>query len=65
MSDEKLPRRSRVDLQTNPERVLYNAVGVIENMGADIRLTEAVTLIEKARSLVSEVVDEQLREVKF
>ncbi len=58
MSNE-IPRRNRLDLNTPAELSIYNAIQEVEKVGADVKLTEAVTLMAKAKELVSDWVDEQ------
>lgn len=53
-------RRINLDLYEPAEWAIRNAILEVESMGADIRLTNAVMLLEKARNLVSDVVDERL-----
>lgn len=61
--DEKLPspRRNYQDRWTTAEVAIQNAVWEIEKQGADERLTEAVILLNKAKDLVSDVVDKNLK----
>jgi len=54
------PRRNRIDLLTPAEKAIYDAVQEVEKAGADVRLTESVILLSKARDLVADYVDEQL-----
>lgn len=56
MSDE-IQRRARLDLNTPAERAVYDAMLEVEKLPADVRLTEAVTLLGKARDLVADYVD--------
>lgn len=53
-----VPRRNRLDLNTEAELAIYNAVQEAEKMGADVKLTEAVILLQKAKDLVADYVDE-------
>jgi hypothetical protein len=59
MGDEipVIPRRNRIDLMQTPELLIYNAMLEIEDMEADVGLTEAVMLLKKARDLVSDYID--------
>lgn len=59
-STENLPRRIRIDQSVPAELAIRNAVDEIEKMGADVRLTNAQVLLEKARELVADYVDENL-----
>jgi hypothetical protein len=52
-------RRHRLDLMDASERAIQHAMGEIEKIGADTRLTEAQTLLQKAKDLVSDFLDDQ------
>lgn len=52
------PRRNRLDLNTPEEMAIRNAVEKVEKMGADVKLTEAVVLLDKARELVADYIDQ-------
>ncbi|GMV18617.1 MAG: hypothetical protein AMXMBFR56_68410 [Polyangiaceae bacterium] len=56
MTDD-IPRRSQLHLMTPPENAIYNAMCVVEQAGCDVRLTEAVNLLQKARDRVADFVD--------
>lgn len=51
------PRRNRLDLNTPAEKAIYDAMQEVEKVGADVRLTEAVILLSKARELIADFVD--------
>lgn len=53
-----LSRRIHVELQTPSEKAIGDALKLVENMGADPRLTEASVLLSQARSKVADYVDE-------
>lgn len=53
------PRRARLDLYEPAEKSIHSAVEYIENMGADVRLTDAVIMLQKAKDKVSDYIDEQ------
>ena len=58
MSDSSnVPRRARLDLWTKAERAIYDAVQEVEGVGADVRLTDAVVLLQAARDSVADYVD--------
>lgn len=62
-----IPRRIRLDLNVPAELAIRAATDAVEGMGADVRLTEAVVLLGRAREQVSDFVDAQdarNREVK-
>lgn len=51
------PRRIRIDQLTPAELAIYEAVQAVERAGADVRLTEAVILLQRARDRVADFVD--------
>jgi hypothetical protein len=53
------PRCAQLEHMTPAERTIYDAVVLIEGLGADVRLTRAQTLLCEARELVAAWVDEQ------
>lgn len=58
---DDFPRRSRLPFCIPAEMAITNAVNELEKVGADIKLTEAVILLGKARDLLSDYVDSQLQ----
>lgn len=56
MSDE-IPRRNQINRWTAAERAIAAAVEEVERAGADVRLTDAVTLLDAARHSVADYVD--------
>jgi hypothetical protein len=54
---EGFSRRNRLDLNTPAELSIYNAIQEVEKVGADIKLTEAVNMLSKARELVADYID--------
>ena len=46
-----------MDLWTPAERAIYDAVQVVETVGADLRLTDAVRYLDLARRSVAAFVD--------
>ena len=52
-----IPRRIRVDLFTPAEKAIYDAVTAVEAAGCDVRLTDAVNLLQAARNKVADFVD--------
>ena len=59
----KIPRKIRHDLHTPAEIAITKAMEAVEIAGCDMRLTEAVCLLEEARSKVSSFIDEELTKV--
>lgn len=57
-----VPRRNRLDLNTTAELAITNAMQEIEKLGCDVRLTESVVLLEKAKNLLSDYIDDTLKE---
>lgn len=51
------PRRNMINKMTPAELSIYNATQEVEKIGADVRLTEAIVLLTKARELVADFVD--------
>lgn len=59
MSDE-FPRRGRIDLNVVAEHAIRKAMEAVEDLGADVKLTEAVVLLGKAHDAVADYVDANL-----
>lgn len=53
----EIPRRNRIDKFTPAERAIYDAVQAVEAMAADVRLTDAVILLQAARDSVADYID--------
>ena len=56
---ENLPRRNQLDLLTPAELAIFEAMQAVEKIGADEKLTEAVIILQKARDLVADFIEEQ------
>lgn len=56
MSDE-IPRRARIDKMTFAERAILLAIWAVEEMPADVRLTNAVIQLGQAQGRVADYVD--------
>jgi len=56
----EFPRRSILSSMVPAEVAIYNAVEEVEKLAADVRLTEAVILLTKARSLVADFIDAEI-----
>ena len=54
---EETPRRNDLLRFTPAEKAIYDAMGKVEEMGADVLLTDAVRLLGEAREKVAEYVD--------
>lgn len=59
MNDE-IPRRARVDFNVMAEHAIREAMQSVEDLGADVKLTEAVVLLGKAKDAVADYVDANL-----
>lgn len=51
------PRRNMINEMTPAELSIYNATQEVEKIGADVKLTEAIVLLTKARELVADFLD--------
>lgn len=60
METTKIPRRSRLDLNTPAELAITNAMQEIEKLPADVRLTDAINLLHQAKQKLSDYVDSKL-----
>ena len=56
-----VPRRNRLDLCTPAEIAIFNTIQEVEKVGASEGLTEAVILLDKARNLVADFVDNTIK----
>lgn len=54
---DSIPRRVRMDLMVHAELAICHAVDVVEEMPADVRLTDAVILLAEAREKIADYVD--------
>ena len=50
-------RRNRLDLNTPAELAIYNAMGEVEKIGAEERLTNALIKLKEAKELVANFVE--------
>jgi hypothetical protein len=53
----EIPRRNRLDMNNSAEKLIYEAMCEVEELGADKKLTEAVMLLAKAKNCVADYVD--------
>jgi hypothetical protein len=60
--EKDFSRRARLDLMRPIELKIYKVMEEVKRMPADMRLTEAAILLDKARNLVSDFIDEKLIE---
>jgi hypothetical protein len=52
-----IPRRAKMYEWSDAEKAIFDAVQVVETMPADVRLTEAVTLLAQAQNKVADYID--------
>lgn len=53
----EIPRRNRIDRMTPGELAIREAIRVVEEMGADIRLTNVVVRLSQAQEVLADYVD--------
>lgn len=53
----KIPRKNILTRMTPAEVAIYNASLEVEKLGADVRLTDAVNLLQQAREKVADFID--------
>lgn len=56
-TENEIPRRNRLDLNTPAELAIHNAMQEVEKLAADTRLTDAINLLQQAKDKVSDFVD--------
>lgn len=56
-------RGKYLNYMTSSELAITKAMGEVENLGADVRLTNAQIKLQEARSLVEEYIDEKIKEM--
>lgn len=59
------PRRIQLNIIEPAERAIYNAMTEVELLGADKRLTRAVTLLVEAKNLVADYIEEKVTPLRF
>ena len=57
MTHNDIPRRAYVQKQVPAERAIQAAIDAVESLGADVLLTEAVTLLGRAKDKVGDFID--------
>lgn len=55
-----VPRRCDINRYTPAEKAIREAMGAVEEMGADVLLTDAVVLLSQAKDRVADFVDREL-----
>ena len=53
----EIPRRAQIQQWTPAEKAIYDAMQAVESMAADVRLTDAVTLLGAAMDSVADYID--------
>ena len=53
----ELPRRCQMQKWCVAEHAIFNAMGEVEKMPADVKLTDAVNLLQQARDKVADFID--------
>jgi hypothetical protein len=54
---EEVPRRADMRRWTAAEKAIYDALQAVEAMPADVRLTDAVTLLGAAKDSIADFID--------
>lgn len=57
MTESEIPRRYRLDKHTPAEAAIRAAVNAVEDLPPDVRLTDAVALLQNAMESVADYVD--------
>lgn len=57
MKESDIPRRAYLNKLTPAEIAIWNAIQAVEELPADVRLTDAVNLLIKAKDKVGDYVD--------
>lgn len=58
--ENEIPRRIRLDLNYPSELAIRNAINKIEELGASVKLTDAIIKLNDALNLVSDFIDENI-----
>ena len=58
MTHNEIRRRSYIERRSPAEKAIMDAMAAVEKAGADVRLTEAVMLLDQAFNKVADFVDE-------
>lgn len=54
---KNFPRRSVVEEMTPVEKLIFDTIGEIEKLGADVRLTNAQIKLQEAKDLIGDFED--------
>ena len=55
-----VPRRNRLDLWSPAELAIYKAMQEVEKMPADVKLTDAIIFLQKAKDAVADFIETPL-----
>lgn len=55
--EDNIPRKACLDKLEPAEKAIYDAMQKVEEMPADVRLTDAVNLLQQAFDKVAEYID--------
>lgn len=64
-TEEIVPRRIRLDLNSPVELAIYEVMVMVEKMPADVKLTLAGEKLREARNLIADFIDAQIAETKL
>jgi hypothetical protein len=54
----EIPRRNQLNLNVKVELIIHTAMLEVEKLGSDIRLTNAIDLLQKAKDSISDFIDD-------
>jgi hypothetical protein len=57
--ENNIPRRNRLDLLYSAEKHILDSVSEVEKLPADVRLTDAVILLQQAREKVADFIESE------
>ena len=53
----EIPRRNILTLNTSAELAIHNAIQEVEKVGADVKLTDVIIMLVKAKETLSDYID--------
>lgn len=62
LRSDGVPTRIYGPYWTEGERAIWNAINVVESMGASLALTDAVNYLAKAQSCVADHIEQEVKE---
>jgi hypothetical protein len=54
-------RKARLDLYTDEELAIYKVIGLVEELGADVLLTDCVVLLGDAKTKLQDWLEQEWR----